>query len=60
MLWLDLWILAAFANGVMTLGMLTVLGFGQLANHFGMVMVFLTTGTMVAVTAFLRDRVNSS
>ena len=53
--------LAAFANGVMNLGMLTVLGFGQLANHFGLVSVFLTTGTLlVAASAFLRDKVNSS
>jgi MFS family permease len=52
--------LAAFANGVMNLGMLTVLGFGQLANHFGLVSVFLTTGTLVAASAFLRDKVSSS
>jgi predicted MFS family arabinose efflux permease len=52
--------LAAFANGVMNLGMLTVLGFGQLANHFGLASVFLTTGTLVAASAFLRDKVGSS
>jgi hypothetical protein len=31
-----------------------------LANHFGLVSVFLTTGTLVAASAFLRDKVNSS
>ena len=45
--------LAAFSNGVMNLGMLTVLGFGQMANHFGLVSVFLTTGTLVAASALL-------
>ena len=45
--------LAAFSNGVMNLGMLTVLGFGQMTNHFGLVSVFLTTGTLVAASALL-------
>jgi hypothetical protein len=44
----------------MNLGMLTVLGFGQLANHFGLVSVFLTTGTLVAASAFLHNKVSSS
>jgi MFS family permease len=52
--------LAALSNGVMNLGMLTVLGFGQLANHFGLVSVFLTTGTLVAASALLREEVSSS
>jgi MFS family permease len=43
--------LAAFANGVMNLGMLTVLGFGQLANQAGLVAVFVLTGVLVASLA---------
>jgi MFS family permease len=45
--------LAAFANGVLNLGMLTVLGFGQLANRAGLAMVFLITGGLVATFALL-------
>jgi MFS family permease len=45
--------LAAFANGVMNLGMLSVLGFGQMANHAGLVAVFLVTGAMVAASSLL-------
>jgi MFS family permease len=43
--------LAAFANGVLNLGMLTVLGFGQLANHAGLAVVFVLTGVLVASLA---------
>ena len=52
--------LAAFSNGVMNLGMLTVLGFGQLANHFGLVAVFVSTGLLVAASGLLRSRPSSS
>jgi len=52
--------LAAFSNGVMNLGMVTVLGFGQLANHFGLVAVFLATGTLVAASAALSTSPRSS
>ena len=52
--------LAAFSNGVMNLGVLTVLGFGPMANHFGLVSVFLTTGTLVAASALVRGEVSSS
>ena len=48
--------LASLANGVMNLGMLSVLGFGQLANHFGLVLVFLATGILVAVSSLLLTR----
>jgi len=48
--------LASLANGVMNLGMLSVLGFGQVANHFGLVSVFLATGTLVAVSVLLLTR----
>ena len=43
--------LAAFSNGVMNLGMLTVLGFGQLANRAGLAVVFVVTGALVAGAA---------
>jgi MFS family permease len=43
--------LSAFANGVMNLGMLTVLGFGQLANHAGLAAVFVVTGALVSSLA---------
>jgi predicted MFS family arabinose efflux permease len=43
--------LAAFSNGVLNLGMLTVLGFGQLANHAGLASVFVVTGALVAASA---------
>jgi MFS family permease len=52
--------LAAFSNGVMNLGMLTVLGFGQLANHVGLVAVFVITGLLVAASALLRGQPSSS
>jgi MFS family permease len=52
--------LAAFSNGVMNLGMLTVLGFGQLANHFGLATVFVMTGLLVAASALLRGGSSSS
>jgi MFS family permease len=45
--------LAGFANGVVNLGMLTVLAFGQLANHVGLAAVFVTTGILVAASAVL-------
>jgi len=45
--------LAAFSNGVMNLGMFSVLGFGQLANHAGLPVVFVATGAMVAFAAWL-------
>ena len=45
--------LAALANGVMNLGMLSVLGFGQMANHAGLVPVFLVTGALVAASSRL-------
>jgi MFS family permease len=43
--------LAALANGVMNLGMLSVLGFGQVANHAGLAAVFVVTGALVAASA---------
>jgi len=43
--------LAAYSNGVLNLGMLTVLGFGQLANHAGLAAVFVVTGGLVAASA---------
>ena len=52
--------LAGFSNGVLNLGMLTVLGFGQLANHFGLALVFVATGMLVAGSALVRDRASSS
>ncbi len=45
--------LAAFSNGVLNLGMLTVLGFGRLANHAGLASVFVITGASVAASALL-------
>jgi MFS family permease len=45
--------LAGLSNGVMNLGMLSVLVFGQLANHVGLVPVFLITGGLVAASALL-------
>jgi MFS family permease len=45
--------LAGLSNGVMNLGMLTVLAFGQMANHLGLVPVFLITGSLVAASALL-------
>lgn len=49
--------LAAFSNGVMNLGMLTVLGFGQLANHFGLALVFVAMGVLLAGSALLRGAI---
>jgi predicted MFS family arabinose efflux permease len=43
--------LAAFSNGVLNLGMLTVLGFGQLANRAGLPSVFVVTGALVAISS---------
>ena len=48
--------LASLVNGVMNLGMLSVLGFGQLANHLGLVSVFLATGGLVALSTLLLTR----
>lgn len=45
--------LAGFANGVMSLGMVSVLGFGQLANHVGLPTVFVASGALVAFSAWL-------
>lgn len=45
--------LAALANGVMSLGMLSVLAFGQLADHLGLPAVFVVTGVLVAATSRL-------
>ena len=45
--------LAGVSNGVMSLGMLTVLAFGQMANHLGLASVFLCTGALVAISALL-------
>jgi MFS family permease len=42
---------AAFSNGVLSLGMLTVSGFGQLANRAGLATVFVATGALVACCA---------
>jgi hypothetical protein len=52
--------LAALSNGVMNLGMLTVLGFGQLANHVGLVAVFVITGLLVAASGWLSGQPSSS
>jgi hypothetical protein len=38
---------------VLNLGMLTVLGFGQLANRAGLAVVFLIAGALVAAVALL-------
>ncbi len=45
--------LAALANGVMSLGMLSVLAFGQLADHLGLPAVFVVTGALVSLAARL-------
>jgi hypothetical protein len=45
--------LAGFSNGVLSLGMFSVLGFGQLANHVGLPAVFAITGALVAFSAWL-------
>jgi MFS family permease len=45
--------MAALANGVLNLGMLTVLAFGQLANRAGLAVVFLIAGALVASVALL-------
>lgn len=45
--------LAAIANGVMNVGLLSVLLFGQLANHVGLPAVFVMTGVLVAAAARL-------
>jgi MFS family permease len=45
--------LASFANGATNLGMLTMLAFGQLANHLGLAAVFLVTGALVGAAALL-------
>jgi MFS family permease len=45
--------LAAIANGVMNVGLLSVLLFGQLANHVGLPAVFVLTGVLVAAAARL-------
>jgi MFS family permease len=52
--------LAALSNGVMNLGMLTVLGFGQLANHVGLVAVFVITGLLVVASGWLSGQASSS
>jgi len=45
--------LAGLANGVMSLGMLSVMAFGQLANHVGLEAVFVIAGALVAAAARL-------
>jgi MFS family permease len=45
--------LAGFGNGVMNLGLLSVLGLGQLANHVGVAALFVLTGALVAFAAWL-------
>jgi hypothetical protein len=45
--------LAGFSNGVLNLGMFSVLGFGQLANHVGLPAVFAITGALVGLTPWL-------
>lgn len=45
--------LAGFSNGVMNLGLLSVLALGQLANHVGLAALFVLTGAMVAFAAWL-------
>ena len=52
--------LAALANGVLNLGMLSVLG--QFANRAGLAAVFLVTGILVAASslALLHDRLKHS
>jgi hypothetical protein len=45
--------LAGFSNGVMNLGLLSVLALGQLANHVGLAALFVLTGEMVAFAAWL-------
>jgi MFS family permease len=45
--------LASFSNGVLNVGMFSVLGFGQLANHVGLPAVFAITGALVAASAWL-------
>jgi MFS family permease len=50
--------LAAYANGVINVGMLSVFGLGLLANHAGLVSIFLLAGGLVAASglALVRDR----
>jgi MFS family permease len=45
--------LAGFANGVVNVGMFSVLGFGQLANRVGLPAIFALTGGLVAFSAWL-------
>jgi MFS family permease len=45
--------LAGFANAVVNVGMFSVLGFGQLANHVGLPAIFVLTGALVAFSAWL-------
>jgi MFS family permease len=48
--------LAGLSNGVMSLGMLTVPVFGQIANRVGLVPVFLFTGALVSASAWSLTR----
>jgi MFS family permease len=52
--------LAGFSNGVLNLGMLMVLGFGQMANHMGLVPVFVLSGLMVMSSVALLTRKSST
>lgn len=45
--------LSAYGNGVVNLGLLSVLALGQLANHVGLATLFVMTGAMVASAARL-------
>jgi MFS family permease len=45
--------LAGFSNGVINLGMLLVLGFGQMANRLGLVPVFVLSGVLVMTSVAL-------
>jgi hypothetical protein len=50
------------SNGVLNLGMLSVTGFGLLANHAGLVAVFVSTGALMAASAWIlsSDRLRKS
>jgi predicted MFS family arabinose efflux permease len=45
--------LSSYANGVLNLGMLSVTGFGLVANHAGLVAVFISTGAMMAASVWV-------
>jgi predicted MFS family arabinose efflux permease len=54
--------LASYSNGVLNLGMLSVTGFGLVANHAGLVAVFISTGALMAASAWIlfSDRLRKS